>query len=68
MPIDTALLKPRIVLDIHPDVDDLGYVVALECGHEVWSPGHPGEALLCGTCLHQLVVQVRELQERQRVP
>jgi len=67
--IDTDLLKPRRVLRSAPDDAGLGHEMCLDCGHTIWSAGTaPATEIYCGQCLHVLVRQIRELQERQRIP
>jgi hypothetical protein len=66
--IDTALLAPRKILRSEPDDAGLGWEMDLDCGHRIWSVTPANSASHCGQCLHVLVRQIRELQERQRIP
>ena len=66
--IDTGLLTPRRVMTQTIDSDKQGYTLELDCGHSIWSARMSLEEAFCGRCLEQLVLQIRELQERQRTP
>lgn len=66
--LDTGLLTPRRVVSQEVDSEKMGYTLALDCGHSIWSARMALEESFCGQCLQQLVRQIRELQERQRIP
>lgn len=67
--LDQSLLLPRRVRRSTADDAGIGYILELSCKHTIWSGRHvmPGELIRCGTCLNNLVIQIRELQAEQKV-
>lgn len=66
--LDTGLLTPRQVMTQEFDSEKQGYTLELDCGHSIWSGRNSRDDAFCGQCLQQLVQQIRELQEQQRIP
>jgi len=61
--VDESLARMRKVLRSKPD--DLGYIVRLNCGHEIWIAVPPGPQLYCGRCLDLLAEQARAAARAQ---
>jgi hypothetical protein len=40
------------------DPAESGFVVSLDCGHEIWVPRDPGGNMWCGPCMEEIIADL----------